>query len=335
MTRLMRAYIKHLSAISFSINLSRRAREADRSTMTLSLLRDSNTRANEFILIRTYSFARLSRYLHKLILFLYRLSAFHFSAFSAQLCYFVSLSLLGSLLMTLLKPSSPSFSPRYVDMLFMSTSALTVAGLATVIMEDLSSPQIVVLMLLMFLGGDVFVTLLGLLFQRTKQQQKTAANADGRVESSEVELESIDADLIESSVIDIPAATDGKDSIYNCARYLGYVVVSYVAIFHLASSARSILEKKGINVFLFSISTTISSFANAGIIATNENMAIFNRNPVILLLMIAQVLAGNTLFPLLLRPVIWALRKITRKEEFEQMLESKKAGSLSPLLAGR
>ncbi|CAL9211780.1 unnamed protein product [Musa hybrid cultivar] len=186
-------------------------------------------------------------------------------------------------------------------MLFMPTSALTVSGLAAVEMENLSGAQIVVLSLLMFHGGKVFVTLLGLLFGRGKQDEP--GSSAGRVDSACIELESVDPsqntiDRIESGIS--PAAAGGDES---SVRSLGYVVSGYVAIFHLIGTslllgARGILKTKGIDVFLFCLSATVSSFANGGLIASNENMAIINKDPVVLLLMIAQVLGGNTVFPL-------------------------------------
>ncbi|RRT34278.1 hypothetical protein B296_00054720 [Ensete ventricosum] len=79
---------------------------------------------------------------------------------------------------------------------------------------------------------------------------------------------------------------------------------------------------KGNDVFLCCLSATVSSFANGGLIATNENLAIFNKDPVVLLLMIAQVLGGNTLFALFLRWVMRALKKLTGRDEFKCMLKS-------------
>ncbi|WOL08543.1 cation transporter HKT2-like [Canna indica] len=300
----------------------------------------TKNQANELILSRTYSFARLSRYLQKLILFLYRFSSFHLPPFLIQLCYFLSLAFLGSLLLILLKPSNAAFSPRYVDMLFMSTSALTVSGLGTVEMENLSSSQIVVLMLLMFLGGEVFISLLALLFRRAKQGQTESSGAIG------VELEAVNAN--ESSIgriesgIHFDSAAEDLRPVH--VRLLGYVMSSYVAVFHVFGTslllayfagvprARGILKTKGINVFLFCLSTTVSSFANGGLIATNENMAIFNRDPVVLLLVILQVLAGNTLFPLFLSWTIWGLKKLTKRKEFDDMLKSSGEAQLRPLL---
>ncbi|RRT71387.1 hypothetical protein B296_00019678, partial [Ensete ventricosum] len=319
-------------------------------SMALSLRRTSN-RAREFILTRTYSFDRLNRYLRQLVLFVYRFSALRLSSFCIHLLYFVSLAFLGSLAMVLLKPSDHSFSPSYVDMLFMSTSALTVSGLGTVETERLSSAQLAVLTLLMFVGGEVFVTLLGLLLRRTSENDKREASAV-RVDAVSVELEAADPSRVVT--IDSIEPADGsvamaeeKDLRSSCIRWLRYIVSSYIATFHLfgtslllvyiyrVSHARDILRKKGINVFLFSLSTTVSSFANGGLIATNENMAAFNRDPTMLLLMIAQVLAGNLLFPLFLRLAIWTLKRITKREEFRHMLKSTSETRFSPLLPGK
>lgn len=139
-------------------------------------------------------------------------------------------------------------------------------------------------------------------------------------------------DRIESGIS--PAAAVGDES---SVRSLGYAVSGYVAIFHLIGTslllrARGILKTKAIDVFLFCLSATVSSFANGGSIASNENMAIINKDPVVLLLMIAQVLGSNTLFPLFLRWVIRALKKLTRRDEFKCMLKSTVGAQLSPLL---
>ncbi|KAJ8471622.1 hypothetical protein OPV22_025965 [Ensete ventricosum] len=82
------------------------------------------------------------------------------------------------------------------------------------------------------------------------------------------------------------------------------------------------LQMKGNDVFLCCLSATVSSFANGGLIATNENLAIFNKDPVVLLLMTPQVLGGNTLFALFLRWVMRALKKLTGRDEFKCMLKS-------------
>ncbi|XP_042424487.1 cation transporter HKT2-like [Zingiber officinale] len=306
----------------------------------------SSNRANEFILIRTYSFARLGRYLHKLVLFLYRFSAFHFSSFFLHVVYFGGLVLLGSLLMSVLPPSNPDYNPRYVDMFFMSTSALTVSGLGTVVMEDLSSPQVIVLALLMLVGGEAFVTLLGLLLQRIKPPAAQGGQVAGEEsdDQNDVAVDIVVADNHDVVTHREAAAAKEEEHLASlCVRRMGNILMAYIFVFHVfgivslviyfkcVSDARQILAAKGIDTFLFAFSSTASSFANGGIIATNENMAIFNRNPTVLLLMIAQVLAGNTLLPLFLRWTVSALRRLTKKQDLDRMLKAD-AVVVEPLL---
>lgn len=143
--------------------------------------------AENILATRTFSFARIVKYLWSVLSLLYRFFAFHVSPFWIQLCYFVSLCLLGSLAMMTLKPSKPSFSPRYVDMLYMSASALTVSGLNSVELENFSSSQIVVLTLLMLLGGEAFTSMLSLLFRKLKYNKPE--NTESRIDANDIELE--------------------------------------------------------------------------------------------------------------------------------------------------
>ncbi|KAG6491759.1 cation transporter HKT2-like [Zingiber officinale] len=297
--------------------------------------------ADGLIISRTYSFARLGRYLNALLLFLYRLSAFHITPFLLHLCYFLSLTFLGSLLLALLKPSDPAFSPRYLDMLFMSASAITVSCLGVVEMERFSSAQVVVLMLLMFLGGDVFVSLLALLLRKVKPKANSSRSVE--IEAGRIPDDDAVVDRSEAGMNIDPSVADVESKTYTCL--LIYVISGYIATFHVlgtasllayfagVSRARGVLKTKGINLFLFSLCTTVSSFANGGFVPTSENMVVFNRDPVVLLLMTVLALVGNTLFPLFLRSAIWASSKLTRRAEFGSMLKSSgNEARLRPLL---
>ncbi|XP_072991903.1 cation transporter HKT2;2-like isoform X2 [Typha latifolia] len=255
----------------------------------------------------TYGFER--------IVFMYHFFALHVNPFRLQLSYFLCIALLGSLLLMELKPSNPNFKPRYVDMLFMSASALTCSGLGTVEMENFSTSQIVVLTLWMFLGVDI----VGIELETISDDQQ------------------ITTDPTESGIdVEVPdiSSTGGKDLRRSCMQYLAFVVLGYLLLIHLygflsiflyliiVSSSRDVLKAKGIHVVLFSASVAVSSFANGGLIPTNENIGIFGKNSGLLLLIVPQILAGNTLFPLFLRSVIWALRRITKVKEFEYMLRN-------------
>ncbi|KAJ4816102.1 High-affinity potassium transporter [Rhynchospora pubera] len=289
---------------------------------------------NAIILIRIQSFARASRYMLRLIMFMYHFISIHVHPFWIQFFYFIIIDLLGSLLLMVLKPTDPDFSPRYVDMFFLSTSALTVSGLSTVAMERLSSSQIVVFSLLMLVGGEVFVSMLCVFCRSAKSS--VAELTVNRVNSVRIELETIDS---VSTVERIESGTDisVKDFLRRGSlKYLGLVIVAYWVFFHVTgfiaclvylftiSSSKEVLRGKGINLGLFAFSTTVSSFANGGLIATNENMAIFVKNSGLLLFQIVLVLAGNTLFPVFLRGTIWVIKCFTKNEELDCMIKSPK-----------
>lgn len=294
---------------------------------------------HDFIHIKLHSFSRISRYVADSILFLYRFFTLNVHPFWIQLSYLLAISILSSVLLMSLKPSNPEFSPRYIDMLFLSTSALTVSGLSTVKMEDLSSPQIVVLTLLMFVGGEIFVSLLGLMLRVNHQDMPDISTV--KISSVPVELEAIDSassvtfcdksKLEEATQAIPPKNSDLKRRSLKC---LGYVVFGYLAVIHVLGfllvllyithvpTARIPLNKKGINAVLFSVSVTVASFANAGLVPTNENMTIFSKNSGLLLLLTGQSLAGNTLFPLFLRLLVWFLSKLTKVKELGFMIKN-------------
>ncbi|GJN39275.1 hypothetical protein PR202_gb28382 [Eleusine coracana subsp. coracana] len=290
----------------------------------------------EFIHGKMHSFIRVSRYVFDLFVFIYQFVAAHVHPFNIQLSYFLLISMLGSALLMSLKPSNPDFSPGYVDMLYLSASALTLSGLSNVRMEDLSSSQIIVVTLLMFVGGTVFVSFLGLMF-RPNHQPKQADPAANRVSSVVVELDTIEpanAAIIceESQTSSFSQLRSDLKMKSKSVRHLAFVVFGYLVVIHVVGfllvflyitrvqSARAPLANKGINVALFSASVTVSSFANVGLIPTNENMAIFSKNTGLLLLLTGQALAGNTLFPLFLRVLIWFLGRVTKLKGMEVMI---------------
>lgn len=271
------------------------------------------------------------------------LVAFRLTPLLLHLSYFLAIDLLGFLALVLLRPSSPAagaYRPRYVDVLFMSTSAVTVTGLATVEMEDLSASQLVVLTLLMLLGSEVFVSVLGLILESSRQQrgQSRRQDHDGRVirpPSSVTAAVRDEPDLEEagntsnsqappSSSEDSSGHGDNHKERCRAVRSLALVLSAYMAAVLVAGSvlvfayvatvptARDVLARKRLGAALFSVSATVSSFTNGGLLPTNESMAVFAANRGLLLLLTGQILAGCTLLPVFLRLAVGATRWVAR-----------------------
>lgn len=289
--------------------------------------------------IRLHIFVNSARHAINSSAFICRFIAYHLSPLLIHLSYFLIIDILGFVSLVVLRPSNHKYNPRYVDMFFLSTSAVIVIGLATIQMEDLSSSQIAVLTLLMFLGSEMFLSFLGLVLESSKQNKHDPENR-------RVSLVTVcEQSHLEEAIPQTPSmnSTDIKRS---CHKYLVFVVLAYMIIILVTgsllvfmyiahvSSARDVLTRKSINKALFSISVTVSSFTNGGLLPTNESMAVFSSNNGLLLLLIGQILAGSTLFPVFLRLVIWALRglRLIKAEEPDFMMNNSSAVGFSHLL---
>ncbi|XP_065876751.1 sodium transporter HKT1-like [Euphorbia lathyris] len=281
--------------------------------------------------------------------------------FRIQILYFVSLSFLGFGLLKLFNPRTrtDSFHPTNLDLFFTCVSAATVSSMSTVEMEVFSNPQLILLTLLMFMGGEVFTSMVGLHLRKYKINQNlkkdhVSDHIVSRKASSidilelSVSRKSSSLDILELSVsrkpssinilesfqnIEIQPQIDTKLLKYNSIRLLSFVVLGYLVFVNLIgiilllvyissiSSARNVLKTKGINLVTFSFFTVISTFASCGFVPTNENMIVFSKNSGLLLILIPQVLLGNTLFPCCLRLVVWLLGKMFKKEESNFLLK--------------
>ncbi|XP_030522387.1 sodium transporter HKT1-like isoform X1 [Rhodamnia argentea] len=295
-------------------------------------------------LCRSFCFL-FSRYYRSLLLLV--------NSFCIQVLYFVFLSLLGFWVLKALKPRTSSFSPRDLDLFFTAVSSATVSSMSTVEMEVFSNAQLVVMTVLMFVGGEVFTSLIGLHFRMSKlrwliktEEKVTSVDTNlcpskptnvivdhielGAVADSDSRKPQVEPQLYgpqdESIELDYLKCRSVK---FLCFVVLGYLLgvhvlgVAAVSLYMtLVSSARDVLKKKGLKMMTFSVFTTVSTFTNCGFVPTNENMIVFSKNSGLLLILIPQVLLGNTLFPPALRLTLWLMGRFSRRAEIEGLLSS-------------
>ncbi|RWV86537.1 hypothetical protein GW17_00051561 [Ensete ventricosum] len=267
-----------------------------------------------------------------LVAYLYRFLLLQANPFWIQSCYFFSLSMAGFLLLKILPLRDATSKPTNVDLFFMSVSANTVSSMDAMEMEVFSNYQLVVLTLLMVTGGEVFVSLLGLHFAKIKSQMK-----DSSPDVSGMELATLSenhADLRHQKPNRMPPDMTVLDMKSSSRKHLFFVVLGYLIVLHvvgfllilvylrLVPDAGAVLDRKGINASMFSIFTTVSTFANCGFVLTNENMVVFRTCSGLLLIVIVQALVGNTMYASSLRAVIWLLKKLTKRQEYDYLLNN-------------
>jgi Trk-type K+ transport system membrane component len=270
----------------------------------------------------------------------YQFLVFKSNPLIVQIIYFMSISFAGFLALKNLKSLNKP-TPRNLDLFFTSVSTVTVSSMATVEMEDFSNQQLWVLIILMILGGEVFTSVLGLHFKNARANtddtlQRRLAFISMDIESSDVFNNSSQTDIegIQSEATMPHNQVEGMNQ--NSRNILANAVTGYfiaailcssvviVIYLWIDSNARHLLKSKDIKIWTFSAFTAISSFANCGFTPVNDNMAIFRNKPTFLLLVTPQILVGNTLFAPLLRLSIWALGKVSKREEYANILQHPK-----------
>ncbi|KAL3010128.1 hypothetical protein AAZX31_07G123100 [Glycine max] len=256
----------------------------------------------------------------------------HFHPFFIQLGYFVILSLVGYLGLKVSKPRTPVI-PNDLNLFYTSVSASTVSSMVALEMELFSNSQLILLTLLMFLGGEVFTSMLDLLFASYKFQNRSVISTN-QIELGLVSIPDSKSENYHKPSDDSNINDDSDRLKYNCLSYLTFVVLGYLVVVQfvgfsfvslyitLVPSARQVLKNKGIKIVTFSLFTIVSTFASCGFVPTNENMMVFKKNSGLLLLVLPHILLGNTLYPPCLRLLIMVLKKVTKKEEFSYLLKN-------------
>ncbi|KAI3447298.1 hypothetical protein Pfo_003963 [Paulownia fortunei] len=287
---------------------------------------------------------------------------FQANPFWVELGYFITLSSLGFLALKASKPRRvPLFMPKDIDLFFTSVSAVTVSSMSTIEMEVFSNTQLVFLTIIMFVCGEVFASMLGLYLMRAKMKQQ-GRTVKYKIESPSTESDSwtdsndhielrmdthLGAEKSDTKLETEAKSMEEEEGLkFKSVKSLAYLVSGYLLVVHVAGStlisiyfslvpsARKVLKKKGLDPQTFSIFTTVSTFANCGFVPTSENMMVFRKNLGLLLILIPQVLMGNTLYPACLRFAILSLEKITKKAEFSYMLNNSRELGYRHLLPG-
>ncbi|QHO13673.1 hypothetical protein HN873_052957 [Arachis hypogaea] len=286
---------------------------------------------------------------------------FNFNSFFIQLCYFMIMSLFGYLGLKVSKPKT-YVKPKNFDLFYTSVSASTVSSMTAIEMEVFSNSQLVLITFLMFFGGEVFTSLLELVFARFNNNSFTSMKNDYSVKVStnnSLPIKKVH-DQIELGLVSIPnhhSSQDQNQFIHvnydinnkhvlrsNSLKYLSHVVLGYFLLLQFVGtflvsmymsfipSAKQVLREKGIKTLTFSIFTIVSTFASCGYVPTNENMIVFKKNSGLLIIILPYILLGNTLYAPCLRFVIWVLEKITKREEFSYLLKNSKEIGFGHLL---
>ncbi|KAJ7973707.1 Sodium transporter HKT1-like [Quillaja saponaria] len=299
--------------------------------------------------------ARLTKSILFLFAYFNRFVLLRMNPFWFQILYFVFLSFLGFWGLKAFKPKThDSFNPRNIDMFFTSVSATTVSSMSTVEMEVFSNSQLIILTIVMFIGGEVFTSMVGLHLRKYKlknyHEKVISINTDLGLSNHTSLMEQIELGLIRKSEAELVIhnqlvleheSMENERLKYSSIKFLEFVVLGYLVVIHViglglvslyftvVSSAREVLKNKSLKMFTFYVFATVSTFASCGFVPTNENMMVFSKNSGLLLILIPQVLMGNTLFPSCLRFSIWVLGKFVKKTESDYLL--KKTGEVGYL----
>ncbi|KAH9322779.1 hypothetical protein KI387_017418, partial [Taxus chinensis] len=202
---------------------------------------------------------------------------------------------------------------------YTSVSATTVSSLGVVPMQDLSELQLVVLVILMFLGGEVFTSMLCLHLTRLGLWLRLhdSNNSEGEYGIEYEALRSLGCiSLLYLGMVQIPG-------------------IAAVAIyFSFSSSGKHLLGSRGIRISTFAVFIVVSSFANCGFTPLNENMYPFRKNHGLLLMIVAfQILVGNTMFAPCFRALVCSISRFTEdRRVYDYILMDKNGGRLYPHL---
>ncbi|KAI3701770.1 hypothetical protein L6452_27101 [Arctium lappa] len=214
--------------------------------------------------------------------------------------------------------------------------------MSVVEIEFSSNTQLLIFTFLMFVGGDIFISIVALqcsiskLNRTRRQDENKPRNLSPISSTSSHDRMEVMNDPEKSNAEIVVSESDSHLLKCKSIQLLFFVVIGYVLVNHILGfimipiylamfpSTKDVLKRRRLNPFTFVLFTTVSSFTNCGFIPTNGNMIVFKKNSGLLLILISQILVGNTLYPPCLRFCVWFFGKFFMKAEAKYLLESRR-----------
>ncbi|PFH52154.1 hypothetical protein AMATHDRAFT_57502 [Amanita thiersii Skay4041] len=101
---------------------------------------------------------------------------------------------------------------------------------------------------------------------------------------------------------------------YICVQMIAFVVIApYISRARWASTFVPPMQHRPLNPVWFSAFQVVSAFSNTGTSLVDQSMVPFQEAYPMIFLMIFQILAGNTCFPIFMRFTIWVITKLVPK----------------------
>lgn len=224
----------------------------------------------------------------------------HFNYFTIHALYFVFLSLVGGGVLYACEQVKEQ-PPAFIDCLFMAVSGLCVTGLISVDFARYEDSSQAVVFILVFLGGQVFMSVVPVYVRQTYFAQAIEDQCGTSDETTKAQARAMPEYLALKLVIRISLC------IFCSAILIGTLVLGFY--FQFVPSRRAILEPDNVNPWWFALFTSMCSFNNAGLLQIKDNLIPLNDDYLTLGVLIILILIGNTAYPILFRFVVHLLHK--------------------------
>lgn len=266
---------------------------------------------------------------------LHRTVARHGSYFIFHFTYFCCLALIGAVIIYI----SENRSVAFIDALFLTASACSMTGLATVDLSKCTQSTQLVIFATILLGSNVLLSGAPLLvrrhFYRTRAQNALAALQDDQRPDLSAHA------LLEKEVVEYQALTLLLKCVFWYYLLLqlipalflsGYAsipgTVAYTVLHGVKPSGGASADATGrvpedalnVSPWFFGFFHTVSAFGNCGFGLHSRNMIPFAADPGVLLPLSLLILLGNTFYPIAMRAVVWVLYSSSRRRRCRNLL---------------